>query len=68
VLLALAAADRARRGRSVRPAWAVACLGAGALGVPILISTAGALETEAFVLVWLLAWALAAQWLAERTA
>ena len=62
VLLALAGFRRARRGGVPRVAWSVACLGAGALGVPILISTAGALETQAFVVVWLLTWALGAEW------
>jgi len=66
VLLAVSGLRRARRGRLPRVVWSVACLGAGALGIPVLISTAGALETEAFALVWFLAWALAAEWMTSR--
>lgn len=65
VLLVLACVRRRRRGGVPRVAWCVACLGAGALALPIGISTAGALETEAVALVWLLAWALGAEWVAE---
>lgn len=62
VLLAVACVRRHRRGGVPPVAWSVACLGAGAFALPIAISTAGALETEAFALVWLLAGALGAEW------
>jgi len=51
--LGLAACERAER-----PALAVAaCVAGAALPLPVLITTAGALETEAFVLVYFLAFA-----------
>lgn len=59
--LAMAAYDRA--GRGPRPALlVVACLAGAALPLPVLITTAGALETEAFVLVYLLAFAFVVEW------
>ena len=49
-----------RRGR---PALAVAaCVACSTLPLPVLITTAGALETEAFVLVYLLAFAFVVEW------
>ncbi len=49
--------------RTARPALAVtACLAGAALPLPVLITTAGALETEAFVLVYLLAFAFVVEW------
>jgi len=46
-----------------RPALAVAgCMACSALPLPVLITTAGALETEAFVLVYFLAFAFVMEW------
>jgi hypothetical protein len=58
------AAARDRTGRGPRPALSVAgCLACAALPLPVLITTAGALETEAFVLVYILAFAFVVEWL-----
>jgi hypothetical protein len=41
-----------------RPAlWVLACVAAAGLGLPVLFTTAGAVETQAFALVYLLGWA-----------
>ena len=57
------AAARDRTGRGPRPALSVAgCLACAALPLPVLITTAGALETEAFVLVYFLAFAFVVEW------
>ena len=59
--LGVAVYDRA--GSGPRPALlVVACLAGAALPLPVLITTAGALETEAFVLVYLLAFAFVVEW------
>ncbi len=58
------AAARDQEGRGPRPALGVAaCLACSALPLPVLITTAGALETEAFVLVYLLAFAFVVEWI-----
>lgn len=58
------AAARDRKGRGLRPALSVAgCLVGAALPLPVLITTAGALETEAFVLVYILAFAFVVEWI-----
>jgi len=58
------AAARERRGWGTRPALVVAaCLACSVLPLPVLITTAGALETEAFVLVYLLAFAFVVEWI-----
>ena len=58
------AAVRDQEGRGPRPALSVAaCVAGSALPLPVLITTAGALETEAFVLVYLLAFAFVVEWI-----
>lgn len=57
------AAVRDREGRGPRPALSVAaCLACSVLPLPVLITTAGALETEAFVLVYFLGFAFVVEW------
>jgi hypothetical protein len=57
------AAVRDQSGRGARPALIVAaCVACSALPLPVLITTAGALETEAFVLVYFLAFAFVVEW------
>jgi hypothetical protein len=57
------AAVRDQSGRGSRPALLVAaCVACSALPLPVLITTAGALETEAFVLVYFLAFAFVVEW------
>ena len=57
------AAARDHEGRGPRPALGVvACVACSTLPLPVLITTAGALETEAFVLVYLLAFAFLVEW------
>ena len=58
------AAARDQEGWGPRPALSVAaCMAGSALPLPVLITTAGALETEAFVLVYLLAFAFVVEWI-----
>jgi hypothetical protein len=57
------AAVRDQSGRGARPGLLVAgCVACSALPLPVLITTAGALETEAFVLVYFLAFAFVVEW------
>jgi len=58
-LVGRARATSETRRRRARGLAALALLGVSALGVPVLITTAGAIETETFVLVYLLGSALA---------
>jgi hypothetical protein len=73
-LLALAAArgsgpriDAARH-TARRALWPMACVAAGALALPVIITTAGLLETEAFSFVYVLGIALLAQAAADAFA
>jgi hypothetical protein len=69
VLLALAASRPRDAGREV---GVVGSLLLGLLGLPVLVSTAGALETQAAALAWLLAWGFVVErgvrtWRARRS-
>ena len=63
------------RRRMEKKLLVLSCTTAGSLGLPVLITTAGGMETQAFAMTYLLAWGLAIdgavsllQWLARRVA
>src|SRR5262249_33976559 len=56
ILLAVLAASRSQRERVAGELRVVLAVVAATLGVPVLFSTAGALEMQAAALAWILAW------------
>lgn len=68
ILLGWALARGARAGGGIRSAsLALLCLAVGTLPLPVLITTAGGLETQAFALAYFLGFALCGGEIASRT-